>query len=47
METSDEHKVDVTEGASAQFPIWKLSFCSYGQLGAVLEKNLGPIMSNF
>ena len=32
------HKVDITEGASAQFWIWKLNFWPYVQLGGVMEK---------
>ena len=34
-----EHKVDITEGASAQFPIWIFNFWPYGQLRALLKKN--------
>ena len=34
----NNHKVDTTEGASAQFPIWIFNFWPYGQLRAVLKK---------
>jgi len=33
------HKVDITEGASAQFPTWIFNFRPYGQLRAVRKKN--------
>ena len=32
------HKVDITEGASARFWIWKLNFWPYVQLGGLMEK---------
>ena len=41
-----EYKVDITEGASAQFPMWISNFWPNGQLRALLKK-IGPIMSNF
>ena len=37
------HKVDKTEGALDQFPIWIFMFWPYGQLRAVRGKN--PIMN--
>ena len=40
---SFDHKVDKTEGASDQFPIWIFNFWPYGQLRAVMGKN--PIMN--
>ena len=45
--TKVDSKVDTTEGASAQLPIWIFRFWPYWQLRAVLKKMLGPIMSNF
>ena len=41
------HKVDITEGASAQFSIWIFNFLAIGanQGNSNTEKN-GPIMSN-
>ena len=35
------HKVDITEGASAQFPTSIFNFRSYGQLKAVRKKIIG------
>ena len=40
------HKVNITEGASAQFLIWILNFWQNGQLRAVWKK-IRPIMSKF
>ena len=34
--TKVDSKVDTTEGASAQLPIWIFKFWPYGQLRAVL-----------
>ena len=36
---SCSHKVNITEGASVQFPIWIFNFWSHGQLRAALKKN--------
>ena len=33
------HKVDITEGASVQFPTWIINFWPYGHLRTVGEKN--------
>ena len=41
MRQECNHKVEITKGASAQFPIWIINFWPYGQLAAVLKKKLG------
>ena len=37
------HKEDITEGASAQFPIWIFNFWPHWQLRVILRKNLGQL----
>ena len=41
------HRVDITEGASAQFLTWIFNFWPYGQLRAVMEKKIKYVLLKF